>query len=76
MRKIFMVLVLITISSMGASLQVKEVLLTQEERFEMLFGKAMLGSRTLLESRPARLKRKTRVLKTQRKFVETALNCK
>lgn len=68
-----MVLVFITISVMGESLQEKEVTLTQEERFEMLFGKAMVNLRTLSESRPSRLQRNTRVEETQRKLVKTAL---
>ncbi len=61
MRKILIVLLLITIHSMGKSSQKSEIPLTQEERFEMLFGKTMLHLRTVVKSRPARVARNTRV---------------
>ncbi len=46
---------------MGESVQKDETALTQEERFEMLFGETMLTLRTMEKSRPSRVARSTRV---------------
>ncbi len=61
MRKILMVLILITAQIMGEVVQNFENTLTQEERFEMLFGKTVVHLRRVVQSRPSRVARNTRV---------------
>jgi len=73
MKKILMLLAFVVVSAMGETNEEIEKQLSQEERFEMLFGKTTLKFNEIRQSRTLRSTRNKRVYERSRVINEPKL---